>query len=162
MKNPLEMLLSGRMPAARSASSGWQKPLIISATVLIIVIIVVIVVVHLIRKSKQAKAALPEQTDWGSSLTEAESADIQRITNALYQDMKGANVFSRNVDIYTEYAATSDRVFVGVANYFAEKYGDGENLAQWMDSEYYGWTSIECKGKVQAIMSRLASHGITA
>lgn len=158
MKKSLEMLLSGRVPA----SSGWQKPLIISVTVLIIVVILVIVTVHLIRKSKQAKAALPEQTDWGSSLTAAESADIQRITDALYQDMNGVNVFSRNVQIYTEYAATSDRIFVGVANYFADKYGDGKNLAEWMDSEYYGWTSIQCKGKVESIMQRLASHGITA
>ena len=162
MKNPLEMLLSGRTPAARSTSSGWQKPLIISATVLIIVVILVIVIVTMIKRRRQATVALPQDTDWGRSLTDVEASDVQRIASALYQDMKGANVFSRNVDIYTEYAATSDRVFVGVANYFAEKYGDGENLAQWMDSEYYGWTSIECKGKVQAIMSRLASHGITA
>lgn len=141
---------------------NWKGILIGSSVLLLVIIVLVVVIVVIVRKRKQQAAALPENTDWGKGLSASESETIQRIAKGLYDEMKGIQFWSRNIEIYREYAATSDRIFVGVANHFADKYGNGENLAQWMDSEAYGWTSIETRGIVTGIMQRLEKFGITA
>lgn len=134
--------------------------LIGSAIALVVIVALIVVIVIISRKKKTESAPLPMETDWGKTLTESESATIKRIADALYQDMKGLNVFSRNHAIYTEYNNTNDRVFVGVANYFAEVYGNGESLAQWIKDEAYSWLSYQTEGLTDAIIARLAQHGI--
>ena len=137
------------------------KGILIGSAVLVTVIAVLIIVVIILNRKRKAEiAVLPQETDWGKTLTESESAIIERIAKGLYDEMKGLNWFSRNKAIYDEYNATSDRIFVGVANYFAQVYGNGENLAQWMKSEVYSWASIQTDGVAQAIINRLAQHGI--
>ena len=137
------------------------KGILIGSAVLITVIaVLIIVIVVLNRKRKVETAVLPQETDWGKTLSESESTTIERISKGLYDEMKGLNWFSRNKAIYDEYNATSDRIFVGVANYFAQTYGNGENLAQWMKSEVYSWSSFQTDGVAQAIINRLAQHGI--
>ena len=42
----------------------------------------------------------------------------------------------------------------------SKTYGNGENLAQWMKSEVYSWSSFQTDGVAQAIINRLAQHGI--
>lgn len=109
------------------------------------------------RKSAKAQTVdLPEATDWGASLTASESADIERLAKALHDDMDGLNL-SHDGNIYTEYAATTDRVFVGVANYFAEKYGAGENLAQWIAGETFAAAKLVTANQIR---ERLAKFGI--
>lgn len=134
--------------------------LIGSAALLGVIIVLVVVIIVLKRRQKVQTAVLPQQTDWGKTLTDDESAEIKRIADALYKDMKGLNIFSRNHAIYAEYNMTNDRVFVGVANYFAQVYGNGESLAQWMKDESYSWLSYETQGAVNAIIQRLAQFGI--
>lgn len=134
--------------------------LIGSAVVLVVLMVLIIVIVVLARKKKTETVPLPSETDWGRALTESESATIKRIADGLYNDMKGLNVFKRNYDIYVEYNNTNDKIFVGVANYFAQTYGNGESLAQWMKDEVYSWTSYQTDGLADAIIARLAQHGI--
>lgn len=134
--------------------------LIGSAVVLVVLMVLIIVIVVLARKKKTETVPLPSETDWGRALTESESATIKRIADGLYNDMKGLNVFKRNYDIYVEYNNTNDKIFVGVANYFAQTYGNGESLAQWMKDEAYSWTSYQTDGLADAIIARLAQHGI--
>lgn len=134
--------------------------LIGSAVVLVVLMVLIIVIVVLARKKKIETVPLPSETDWGRALTESESATIKRIADGLYNDMKGLNVFKRNYDIYVEYNNTNDKIFVGVANYFAQTYGNGESLAQWMKDEAYSWTSYQTDGLADAIIARLAQHGI--
>lgn len=134
--------------------------LIGSAVVLVVLMVLIIVIVVLARKKKSETVPLPSETDWGRALTESESATIKRIADGLYNDMKGLNVFKRNYDIYVEYNNTNDKIFVGVANYFAQTYGNGESLAQWMKDEVYSWTSYQTDGLADAIIARLAQHGI--
>ena len=134
--------------------------LIGSAVVLVVLMVLIIVIVVLARKKKSETVPLPSETDWGRALTESESATIKRIADGLYNDMKGLNVFKRNYDIYVEYNNTNDKIFVGIANYFAQTYGNGENLAQWMKDEAYSWTSFQTDGLADAIITRLAQHGI--
>lgn len=134
--------------------------LIGSAVLITVVAVLIIVIVILNRKRKAETTALPQETDWGRTLTENESATIERIAKGLYDEMKGLNWLSRNKAIYDEYNATNDRIFVGVANYFAQAYGNGENLAQWMKNEVYSWSSFQTDGVAQAIINRLAQHGI--
>lgn len=134
--------------------------LIGSAVVLVVLMVLIIVIVVLARKKKSETVPLPSETDWGRALTESESATIKRIADGLYNDMKGLNVFKRNYDIYVEYNNTNDKIFVGVANYFAQTYGNGESLAQWMKDEAYSWTSYQTDGLADAIIARLAQHGI--
>ena len=134
--------------------------LIGSAVVLVVLMVLVIVIVVLARKKKIETVPLPSETDWGRALTESESATIKRIADGLYNDMKGLNVFKRNYDIYVEYNNANDKIFVGVANYFAQTYGNGESLAQWIKDEAYSWTSYQTDGLADAIIARLAQHGI--
>lgn len=134
--------------------------LIGSAVVLVVLMVLIIVIVVLARKKKIETVPLPSETDWGRALTESESATIKRIADGLYNDMKGLNVFKRNYDIYVEYNNANDKIFVGVANYFAQTYGNGESLAQWMKDEAYSWTSYQTDGLADAIIARLAQHGI--
>lgn len=141
-----------------------NKGLLIGGAVAIVVIIIlVIVVVALVKKKKAETVKLPKDTIWGAGLTDEESDTIVRIANELYKDMKGWNIspFDRNHQIYYEYSTTSDKIFVAVANYFAEKYGNGKNLAQWINGEYYSWSKIQTQGVADGIIARLAQFGIT-
>lgn len=137
------------------------KGILIGASALLLVIIIlVIVVVVLVRKNKAQTVVIPQHTDWGKTLTNEESNTVKRIGDALYEDMKGLNLFSRNEAIYVEYNNSNDRIFVGVANYFAEAYGNGESLAQWMKDEKFSWLSFSTSGLADGIIARLATFGI--
>lgn len=108
------------------------------------------------------KGKLPDATDYGKSLSGSESQLAVQHATALYKDMKGVNIFSRDARIYTDYLATTDRVFVATANYFADNYGDGQNLAQWIKGEQFWFTNFDLQDTTQSILTRLQSHGITA
>lgn len=131
--------------------------LIVSAGAVGLLAVVFVIAYFVGRKSAKAQTVdLPEATDWGTSLTASESADIERLAKALHDDMDGLNL-SHDGNIYTEYAATTDRVFVGVANYFAEKYGAGENLAQWIAGETFAAAKLTTANMIR---ERLAKFGI--
>lgn len=137
------------------------KGIIISSAVVIGIITVLIIVIVILSRKKQAESVpLPAETDWGKALSDSESSTIKKIADALYEDMNGLNIFNRNHAIYVEYNNTSDRIFVGVANYFAQVYGDGETLAEWIKGEGYSWLSYQTEGVADAIIARLAQHGI--
>lgn len=130
-------------------------------------IVVVTIIVYFVGKKqgKQLstsgnKGLLPSQTDYGQSLTQLETQEIIRHADALYKDMNGLNLLPRDASVYTEYLASSDRVFVGTANYFYDNYGRGDNLAQWIDSEAYWFTNSNLKETINSIQGRLAKFGI--
>jgi hypothetical protein len=129
---------------------------------ILVVVIVVVVVYYVGKKSgkEDETVALPSATDWGKSLTEAENNEIKKHAEALYSDMKGIKLGIRDESTYNSYLASSDRVFVGTANYFAEKYGEGENIATWFDNESYNFLNIKLKERVKTILSRLSGFGI--
>lgn len=138
------------------------KGILIGSAVMLGVIGILIIVIIVLRKRGKsvAPAVLPKQTNWGSTLTDAESAQIKRLADALYQDLKGI-AWNRNENVYIEYAQTSDRVFVGVANYFAEQYGDGETLYDWIDSEWWLLTGkYKTGGVIDSIKMRLLSFNL--
>ncbi len=134
-----------------------NKNLLIGGAVLLLIVVLVIVIVVIARKKKIEKVPLPQETDWGRVLTDVEQAQVVRLTDALYQDMKGWNIGGHDKAIYQEYSTTSDKVFVAVANYFGEKYGNGESLAQWMYDEAYAWSAL-----TDGILKRLAGFGFIA
>lgn len=146
--------------------SSLKTTLIISSIAVVIFITLIITLYFVGRKQGKKsvtdgnRGKLPKETDWGNTLSETESVDIKRIAEALHADMKGISMFKRNEAIYYEYCNCSDRVFIGVANYFADQYG--ASLAKWIDDEYFSAVSFQLQGVADAILIRLAKHGITA
>lgn len=107
------------------------------------------------------KGKIPTETDWGTTLTAAESAAAQTHAQALYKDMKGLNIWKRDIKIYTDFLAAPDRVFVAAANYFNDNYGKGDNLAQWIDSENFLVTNLtDAVDVADSIIERLEKFGI--
>lgn len=103
--------------------TSYIKPAAIGLAVIVVVIIIVYFVGK--KQGKQLsssgnKGLLPSQTDYGQSLTQLETQEIIRHADALYKDMNGLNLLPRDASVYTEYLATSDRVFVGTANAVAK------------------------------------------
>lgn len=138
------------------------KGILIGASVFVAVILAMVIAIIILRKrnAASAPAVLPSETDWGKTLTEAESSTVKRIADALYNDLKGVG-WTRNNNIYIEYSQVSDRIFVGVANYFAEQYGKGESLYEWIDSEWWLMTgTMKTSGTVDAIKMRLLSFNL--
>lgn len=131
--------------------------LIGSAVVLGVIAVFVIVIVCIKKFSKVKNVPLPKDTNWGRTLTEVESNDVVRIADALHKDMSGWNIWGHDQRVYQEYSMTTDKVFVAVANYFAEKYGNGENLAQWIADEAFAFSAL-----TDSIISRLQHFGIYA
>lgn len=143
--------------------TSYIKPAAIGLAVIVVVTIIVYFVGK--KQGKQLstsgnKGLLPSQTDYGQSLTQLETQEIIRHADALYKDMNGLNLLPRDASVYTEYLASSDRVFVGTANYFYDNYGRGDNLAQWIDSEAYWFTNSNLKETINSIQGRLAKFGI--
>ena len=143
--------------------TSYIKPAAIGLAVVVVIIIIVYFVGK--KQGKQLstsgnKGLLPSQTDYGQSLTQLETQEIIRHADALYKDLNGLNLLPRDASVYTEYLASSDRVFVGTANYFYDNYGRGENLAQWIDSEAYWFTNSNLKETINSIQGRLAKFGI--
>lgn len=138
------------------------KAYLIGTGILFIVIVVVAIYFYQTGKNKYDKSVdLPEQTDWGKTLTTDEANEIKRHAAALYKDMKGLNLMPRKPEVYNDYLASSDRIFVGTANYFVKNYGEGETLAQWIKSENYTATNLnQLTATIDAILARLAKHGI--
>ena len=69
------------------------KGILIGSAVLIAVIaVLIIVIVVLNRKRKVETAVLPQETDWGKTLTESESATIERIAKGLYDEIVRAQL----------------------------------------------------------------------
>ena len=132
-----------------------KKTLIIGSSILGTVLLIVLVI-YFVKKKDVETVVLPKETDWGRGLTDFQSEQIARLAKLLYEDMKGWNAWGHSSQVYEEYAATDDVIFVGVANYFAEKYGKGENLAKWLDDEQF----FTLSSTVDAIKSRLASFNI--
>ena len=132
-----------------------KKTLIIGSAILGTVLLIVLVI-YFVKKKDVETVVLPKETDWGRDLTDFQSEQIARLAKLLYEDMKGWNAWGHSSQVYEEYAATDDVIFVGVANYFAEKYGKGENLAKWLDDEQF----FTLSSTVDAIKSRLASFNI--
>ena len=117
------------------------------------------------KKSEESgnKGKIPAETDWGTALSKAESDAAQKHAKALHADMKGPNFWKRDMKIYTDYLATSDRLFVATANYFDDTYGKGENLAKWIDGENFFVTNLgDASDVADSILERLAKFGILA
>lgn len=137
-------------------------------TALVVILIVLAIYYYGRNRGKNAasegnQSVLPDKTDWGKSLSEVESAEIQRLAYAMYQDMKGVNVMPRDMAIYTAYLSSSERIFVGTANYFYDNYGTGENLAQWIEKESFFMTNAGTgKTIAEQILERLNKFGIKA
>ncbi len=139
-----------------------KKYIIISASIIVVIVAVALIFYFKGKKTGNNIATLPGQTQWGKDLTDQESTEIKQHAQNLYKDMKGLNFMPRDASVYTSYLASSDRVFVGAANYFAENYGAGENLADWIDSESYTATNIGLQTTIDSIITKLAKFGIIA
>lgn len=136
------------------------KTTVITISIIVVILIALIITLYFVGRKQGKKSAtegtkgkLPNETDWGQTLTEVENQDIKRITKALYEDMKGWNITGHDKTIYEEYLTVDDRTFVGVANYFADQYG--ESLASWINDEAFTFHNV-----TDSILSRLASYGI--
>lgn len=140
-----------------------KTALIIVAVILILGVGTFFIGKYIGKKAEETgnKGKIPAETDWGTALTKAESEASQKHAKALHTDMKGPNFFKRDMKLYTDYLATSDRVFVATANYFNDTYGKGENLAQWIDGENFYITNLgDASDVADSIVERLAKFGI--
>ena len=108
----------------------------VAGLLLVIAVIIIAVWIHNRKNKKTEPAKLPKDTDWGKELTDTESADVQRIAKALYDDMKGFSLV-HNKDPYKEMIQLSDKNFVAVANQFAAINGNSETLTQWLKDEVW-------------------------
>ena len=134
------------------------KDIMIGSAVILGIVAVFVIVMVLIKKfTKVQDVELPKDTDWGRTLTDVEQDQVMRLADALHFDMNGWNIWGHDRSIYQEYSMTTDKVFVATANYFASKYGDGENLAQWLKDEAFAFSAL-----TDSIISRLQKFGIYA
>lgn len=139
------------------------KTIAITTAILVLLLIIIYLIGRKAGKNLTAsgnKGLMPSQTDYGKTLSETESQQVIKHANALYNDMKGLNFWKRDASIYTEYLASSDRVFVGTANYFYDNFGNGDNLAKWIKGEAYWFTNLDLNDTTDSILSRLARFGI--
>ncbi len=140
-----------------------EQTYLISAAVVVLICIAIYQIGRFLGQRSGAKdnlGVLPQNTDWGASLTDIEATDIQNTARNLHQDMKGLN-FSRDISIYTNYLSKPERIFVGVANFFYNNYGSGDNLAKWIKKENFYWTSLVAGKEIKTqLLEKLASYGI--
>lgn len=139
------------------------KTIAVATAILVLLITIIYFIGRKAGKNLTAsgnKGLMPSQTDYGKTLSETESQQVIKHANALYNDMKGLNFWKRDAKIYTEYLASSDRVFVGTANYFYDNFGNGDNLAKWIKGEAYWFTNLDLNDTTDSILSRLARFGI--
>lgn len=156
---------------AQSVADRAKFKLVVSLIIILLILAVALTLYFSGRKAGVKKASaqgnkgkLPEETDWGKgqNLTPTEILQIKHFADALFEDMDGINWFSRDVQLYREYLASSDRVFVGTANYFFDNYGRGDNLAVWLDKEWFKWQDLSSDQLKKSVVQRLAEHGIKA
>ncbi len=110
----------------------------------LIVIAIILVIYFSGKKAGKQKAEgegknqpLPNQTDWGKSLTEPESKEIRRIALALKNSMEGINWFGHSAKPYNDFLLLDDRFFIAVYNDFADI--SKGNLREWLKGETYTW-----------------------
>lgn len=118
---------------------------------------------YLGKKSEEEanKGLNPNDTDWGKTLTASESEEVKKHAKLLYEDMHGWLFSIHKPDIYSDYLATSDRIFVATANYFKDNYGNGENLAQYIDGEVFIVSDFYKTSEIaKEIIKRLEKFGI--
>jgi hypothetical protein len=124
-----------------------------------IAVVVIVVVIYLWGKSVGAKVnttTLPNDTAWGKTLTQAESAQVAALADSLYNDMKGVNAwpFAQHENKpYEDLSGLSDTLLVAVSNQFSTRYGD--TLVSWLEAEYFSASSIELAGVVSIVVARL-------
>lgn len=81
--------------------------------------------------------------------TETEKATVKRLAKSLYADMNGVSLLiNRDTKTYNEYLATSDKIFEATAKYFETNYGLGDNLATWLNNEFYTGTLSDTVSKI--------------
>lgn len=122
-------------------AANWKSPIAI-----IIYVILGIVIVYFVGKWSgkfiNKPNQLPKDTDWGASLTEAESQDVRRVTRELHDDMDNywiaIGLSSRNDQVYIDLAKMSDKKFTAVYNDFNDQYLAEESgtLKKWIVDEY--------------------------
>lgn len=112
-------------------------------------------------KNSQNQGKVPSETDWGKDahLTSAESQQASLLAKRLFEAMDGVQ-FTRDRKPFVEYLAANDRIFVATANTFYNNYGNGKNLAQWIDGEFLEFTKIGLGTTGDNIIKRLATFGI--
>ena len=83
-------------------------------------------------------APLPNSDTVGVNLTPQQAQDVRRIALALHSDMDGIN-FTRNWDLYSEFAALNDPMFIAVYNDFGNLYySEGKGtLRAWIEDENF-------------------------
>ncbi len=88
--------------------------------------------------TKLPQADVPDDKPNGQA-TEAEKVKANETARALFTDMDGF-AWNRNFEVYKDFAALSDTIFVLVYNRFNELYAkeDEGTLREWLDSELYG------------------------
>lgn len=130
----------------------------------LIVLIIVVAIYFVGRKSGSTKieqVPLPNDTNSGKQLTDAEATKVRTIAQELHDDMDGLNLLSHKLDPYRELSNLSDTMFVAVYNDFNTLFADsGETLRKWLENETwytFGLTSIfaELKQNILDRMNRL-------
>ncbi|MEI7677517.1 MAG: hypothetical protein WCJ03_12110 [Bacteroidales bacterium] len=132
-----------------------------------IVIIVIVIAIYIWGKKDGQKVntnILPNQTDWGKSLTQEESDTIARLADEVRADTDGwkISVFGigagHDESIYQELSGVSERILVGVANQFATRYKT--SLVETLSGEWFSWQSFEFQGYVTGIIDRLKKNKV--
>ncbi len=126
---------------------------IISAIVFILLLTIGIYFYYQGKKKTTIKE-VPKDTPPGgeNNPSGVSSGEIFRISNALYDDMNGLNVWGHDILPYQDFNALSDTDFVKVYNQFNTEYqGDSKaTLKQWIDSEMYVFDDV-----VESIKKRM-------
>ncbi len=139
----------------------FSKPLIKYSVIVAVVIIIVVACYYYGRKSAKVDnlTNLPNETDWGAALSDAESEEVRVCALELYNDLKGAHFLSSRDDTpYDKMNVMSDRLLVAVANQFKSAYcAEDESIITWLEGDVFSGKMLE---KVDNLVKRLINLGI--
>lgn len=122
-------------------AANWKSPIAI-----VIYVVLGILIVYFVGKwsgkfvNKPNK--LPNDTDWGSALTEEEGRKVRTMSRDLHDDMDSYLVAvgfkQRNNQVYIDLAKINEKLFTAVYNDFNDEYLKEEKgtLKQWIADEY--------------------------
>jgi hypothetical protein len=114
-------------------------------------------------KSEGTIKPVPLPSDPGQpgagQLTPEQGAQVRAMSISLHDDMEGANIISRNIQLYKDYANYSDTLFTAVYNDFNTLYfkDNKETLTEWVKNEnFWGTDFIEGSTIKEQLLNRFS------
>lgn len=120
-----------------------KKILYITGGILLTLLILGLIVYHFGKKAGGINLSTPVIDNPGNpsnnTTPSVSNIDINSLATALYEDMKGANLFGHNTNTWSALIILSDTDFVRTYNQFDTQYqkDSGQTMKQWVENEQY-------------------------